>query len=79
MHFFERLPLALGLAAALVLLRLLGNRHLRGLVSPPIRLPLVAIAVWLISSSVPVTLLPPSLRPTFGSASAVVAAAAASS
>lgn len=63
MQLLERLLLALGLAAALVLLRLLGNRHLRGLVSPPIRLPLVAIAVWLISSSVPVTLLPPALRP----------------
>ena len=63
MHFLERLLLALGLVAALVLLRLLGNRHLRSLVSPPIRLPLVAIAVWLISSSVPVTLLPPALQP----------------
>lgn len=72
MDLLERLLLALGLTAALVVLRLLGNRHPRGLVSPPIRLPLVAIAVWLIGSSVSTPVLPPELRPWWTTATVLV-------
>lgn len=63
MNLPERLLVALGLTAVLVVIRLLGNRHPRGLASPPIRLPLVAIPVWLLSGAVPIQLLPLELRP----------------
>ncbi|MCP9851212.1 mechanosensitive ion channel family protein [Cyanobium sp. Morenito 9A2] len=63
MDVLQRLLLAIGLTAGLIVVRLACRRHPRGLASPPTRLPLAAIVAWLLSSSLPLVWLPEALRP----------------
>ncbi|MCP9916362.1 mechanosensitive ion channel family protein [Cyanobium sp. ATX 6F1] len=72
MDVLQRLLLALGLTASLILLRVLSRRHPRGLASPPTRLPLAAILAWFLSSSLPLVWLPEALRPWWSTSSVLL-------